>query len=302
MEQLLKSTTAYKIFSADRQSDKLSHAYMLHFADPKNLRAALKIFATEFYNADSALAARIQNESYTDLTIYPAEGKKISVDGISEIIEDSTLRPVEGDKKLYIITGFEGASALVQNKLLKTLEEPLPGIYFLLGVTALAPVLDTVLSRVKMLEVPPFTAEEVFSALEREGKNPQNLAAARSCNGVLGDAQNMVSGGWFKEVGEAAWEICTVNKVSQIADAVKKYGEIKYKQELLSEMQNIYFSALTEGGKLNTYLQKHTIIYALEQITQANADLKFNAFFAGLLYDFMLKVVKENDKWLKLQA
>lgn len=302
MERLLKSTTAYKIFSADRLSGKLSHAYMLHFADPKNLRAALKIFAAEFYNAKGALMDRIFGESYPDLTVYPAEGKSITVAGVSEIIEDSALRPVEGDKKLYIITGFESASALVQNKLLKTLEEPLPGIYFLLGATTLAPVLDTVLSRVKMLEVPPFTPEEVFAALEREGKNPQNLAAAKSSNGILGDAQNMVSGGWFKEVSDAAWEICSVNKVSQIADVVKKYGDIKYKQELISEMQNIYFSALTDGGKLNTYLQKHTIIYALEQITQANADLKFNAYFAGLLYDFMLKVVKENEKWLKLQA
>lgn len=302
MEKLLKSTTAYKIFSTDRLSGRLSHAYMLHFADAKNLRAALKIFAAEFFGAEGTLLTRIQNESYTDLTIYPAEDKKISVDGVTEIIEDSTLRPVEGDKKLYIITGFESASALVQNKLLKTLEEPLEGIYFLLGATTLAPVLDTVVSRVKMLEVPPFTADEVFAALEREEKNPQNLAAAKSCNGILGDAQNMVSGGWFKEVQQAAWEICSVNKAYQIADVVKKYGETKYKEELLSEMQNIYFSALTEGGKLNTYLQKHTIIYALEAITRANADLKFNAFFAGLLYDFMLKVVKENDKWLKLQA
>lgn len=302
MERLLKSTTAYKIFSADRLSGRLSHAYLLHLADPKNLRAALKIFAAEFYNADSALLSRIQKESYTDLTIYPAEGKKITVDGISEIIEDSTLRPVEGDKKLYIITGFDGASTLVQNKLLKTLEEPLPGIYFLLGATTLAPILDTVVSRVKMLQIPPFTVDEIFGALERENKNPQNLAAAKSCCGILGDAQNMVSGGWFKEVSDAAWEICSVNKLSQIADTVKKYGEAKYKQELLSEMQNIYFSALTEGGKLNTYLQKHTIIYALEELARANADLKFNAFFSGLLYDFMLKVVKENDKWLKLQA
>lgn len=302
MERLLKSTTAYKIFSTDRLSGRLSHAYLLHLADPKNLRAALKIFAAEFFNADSTLLSRIQNESYTDLTVYPAEGKKITVDGISEIIENSTLRPVEGDKKLYIITGFDGASALVQNKLLKTLEEPLPGIYFLLGATALAPVLDTVISRVKMLQIPPFTVDEIFGALERENKNPKNLAAARSCCGILGDAQNMVSGGWFKEVSDAAWEICSVNKLSQIADAVKKYGETKYKQELLSEMQNIYFAALTEGGKLNTFLQKHTIIFALEELARANADLKFNALFSGLLYDFMLKVVKENDKWLKLQA
>ena len=302
MERLIKSTTAYKIFAADRKTGKLSHAYMLHFADPKNLRAALKIFAKELFAADSSLAARIEGESYTDLTVYPAEGKKISSDGVSEIIGDSALRPVEGDKKLYIITDFESASALVQNKLLKTLEEPLQGIYFLLGATTLSPVLDTVLSRVKLLEIPPFSEAEILEVLEREGKNPENAAAARSCNGILGAAQNMVSGGWFKEVREAATEICRVNKVSDIADAVKKYGDIKYKKELLSEMQNIYFSALTEGGEINKYLQKHTIIYALEELSRANADLKFNAFFQGLLYDFMLKVVKENDKWLKLQA
>lgn len=302
MEKLLKDTTAYKIFSADRRNGVLSHAYMLHFADPKNLRAALKIFAKEFFAAEGALAARIDGESYTDLTVYPAEGKKISADGVSEIIEDSSLKPVEGDKKLYIITGFEGASALVQNKLLKTLEEPLEGIYFLLGATTLAPVLDTVLSRVKLLEVPPFSERGVFEALERQGNNPENAAAARSCNGVLGAAQNMVSGGWFKEVRDAAEEICYCNKLSVIPDVVRKYGEIKYKQELLSEMQNIYFSALAEGGKLNTLLQKHTIIYALEELNRACADLKFNAFFQGLLYDFMLKVVKENEKWLKLQA
>ena len=301
VEKLLKSTTAYKIFSADRLSGRLSHAYMLHFADQRNLRAALKVFATEFFAASGALASRIDGESFTDLVIYPAEGKKISVDGISEIIEDSALRPVEGDKKLYIITGFDGASALVQNKLLKTLEEPLPGVYFLLGVTTLAPVLDTVVSRVKMLEIPPFTVNEIYAALERQGKNPENSAAAKSCNGILGAAQNMVSGGWFKEVREAAWDVCSVNKLSQVADVVKKYGETKYRTELLSEMQNIYFSALTEGGKLNTYLQKHTIIYALEELSKANADLKFNAFFQGLLHDFLLKVVKENDKWLKLQ-
>lgn len=302
MEQLLKSTTAYKIFAADRRSGKLSHAYMLHFADPKNMRAALKIFAKELFGADAALARRIEGESYTDLTIYPQEGKKISVDGISEIIEDSSLRPVEGDKKLYIITGFEGASALVQNKLLKTLEEPLQGIYFLLGATTLAPVLDTVLSRVKLLEIPPFSEEQIFAALERDGKNPENSAAAKSCNGILGAAQNMVSGGWFSEIQKAAYEICSVAKVDNIAAIAAKYGDTKYKQELLSEMQNIYFSALAEGGKLNTVLQKHTIIYALEEISQANADVKFNAFFQGLLYDFMLKVVKENDKWLKLQG
>ena len=132
MESLLKGTTAYKILSGDRRSDRLSHAYMLDFPDVKNMRAALKIFALEFFGTDAGttLGARILNGSYSDFKIYPQEGAKLTADVIGEILEDSVLRPVEGTKKLYAISGFENASALLQNKLLKTLEEPIEAFIF----------------------------------------------------------------------------------------------------------------------------------------------------------------------------
>lgn len=299
MEQLIKGTTAYKIFSGDKKSGRLSHAYLLRFGDPYCLRAALKIFAAEFFGASGVLLQRIQNESYSDFSVYPPEGKKISVDGISEIIADSALRPVEGDKKLYVIDGFDSASALVQNKLLKTLEEPPDGAYFLLGAVSAAPVLDTVLSRVKILEIPPFGEEQIFAALERHKKNVLNREAAANCGGIAGAAFAMADGGWFEEVRAAAREICSVTDVSQIAPLAKKYGDAKYKEQLLSQMQNIYFAALTKKG--TSPLSEHTLIYALDLLPRAFADVKYNAFFQGLLYDLMLKVAEENARWQKLR-
>lgn len=241
MEKLIRETTAYAIFSGDRRSGKLSHAYMLHFSDESNLRGALKIFASEFFGAaeGSALAHRIQSESYPDLILYPQEGKKISAEGVAELIEDSAMRPVEGTRKLYVLCGFEGAAALVQNKLLKTLEEPLEGIHFLLGVTSVSPVLDTVRSRVKLLEIPPFTEEEVFAALERRGSNERNALAAKSSGGCLGAAQNILRGGWFEGVAAAAEEICSVSRKADIAPVALRYGDTKYKKELLCEMQRL---------------------------------------------------------------
>lgn len=304
MEILLRQTTAYKIISGDRLSGRLSHAYMLHFPDPKNLRAALKLFALEFFGfpKNSQSAHRILNESFTDFTIYPSVGEKITADGVAAIIAESSMRPVEGDKKLCVICGFEGASPLVQNKLLKTLEEPLNGVYFLLGVSAVAPVLDTVKSRVKALEIAPFSEEQIFAALQRKGQNPLNLSAARSANGVLGAAENMLDGDWFKTVAEAANEICSVTDAGKIGEVAAKHAETKYKQELLAEMQRLYFSALSGGGELCKKICPPALIYALEKLNAANADLKFNANFQGLLYDFMLGVVEENKKWLKLRA
>lgn len=302
MERLIKGTTAYKILSGDRIQGRLSHAYMLHFNDSANLRAALKIFALEFFGAEpgTALYSRILSENYTDLDIYPPEGKKITADGVAEIIADGALRPMEGDKKLFVITDFDSASALVQNKLLKSLEEPMDGVHFLLGATSVSPILDTVRSRVKLLEIPPFTEEEIFKALERISQNPLNGEAAKSAGGCLGAAQSMVSGAWFDEVRRAASEICSTVSVGGVGEVCAKYGETKYKKELLAEMQRLYFSALTEGGALAERIAKPALVYALEKINGANADLKFNAFFQGLLYDFLLGVIEENNKWRKL--
>ena len=302
MEKLIKNTTAYKILSGDRQGDKLSHAYMLHFEDAKNMREALKLFALEFFGAEGKenLSHRILNESYPDLKIYPEVGKKIVADGVSEIIEDSALRPVEGDKKLYVICGFDQASTLIQNKLLKSLEEPLQGIHYLLGVTSLAPVLDTVKSRVKLLEIPPFSEKEIFAALERKGHSELNKEAAKSANGCLGAAENIVEGGWYSEIRAAAEKICFNTEIGEIGQIAAEFGDTKYKAELLSEMQRLYFSALTEGGRLAQILSKPALVFALEKLNGANADVKFNAFFQGLLYDFMLDVLEENNKWQKL--
>lgn len=310
MKQLISGTTAYSVFSNDVSSGKLSHAYMLHFNDTKNMRSALKIFGLRFFGLDENQTdgKRLLNENLTDCRIYPAEGKKFTADAASELIADSALQPQERDKKLYIICGFNEASALIQNKLLKTLEEPPRGVHFILGVTTLAPVLDTVKSRVKTLSIPPFTEAEIFSALERKGENPLNKKAAESCGGIFGAAENMVGGGWFEEVVNAADEICSVTNKGDAGEIAVKYGEIKYKSELLTEIGLTYHSALCErtGGKIHGKVARlyttPALIYAVESVDKACADLKFNAFFQGLLYDLMLRIIEENDKWLKLQA
>lgn len=302
MLQLISSTAAYKIFAGDKAANTLSHAYMLYYSDAANLRNALKVFARVFFGGeDGGREARlIESEGLSDLKIYPKPEKKLTVDVASEIVDDAYLRPVEGDKKLYIISGFEEASALFQNKLLKILEEPPQGVYFLLGATTLAPVLDTIVSRVKTLEIPPFTQGEILAALERSGSNPDNVRISQECGGVLGAAQKMLSEGWYAEVREAASEICAANDKKSAIGVALKYADCKYKSELFAQMQRIYFSELEKYSKDGDYEGKITlgaVVYAVESINKAFADLKFNANFPSLLYDFALKVALENEKW-----
>ena len=310
MKKLIEGTTAYAVFSGDIASNTISHAYMLHFQDAENMRETLKIFALKFFNASESdpVGKRILNESFPDVRIFPEEGKKLNVESASLLLADSALRPLEGDRKLFILSSFNDATPLVQNKLLKTLEEPPEGVYFLLGATALAPILDTVKSRVKTLTIPPFPEREIFEALERNGSNPLNRQASESCGGILGVAQNMVNGGWFSEVFKAAEEICTATDIGEAGRIAVRYGDIKYKAELLNAMALIYHRALCERvegrepGEVASRFETPALMYASNSVDRACRDLKFNAFFQGLLFDLMVRIIEENDRWLKLRA
>lgn len=299
MERLIYGTAAYKIFKGDADGDRLSHAYMLYFQDEKFLRDALKLFALKFFGAGAGSREErlIKSESLPDLKIYPAVGAKLTAEAAGNIVDDAALQPAEFSKKLFIISDFQTASPIFQNKLLKILEEPPEGVYFLLGTASLSPVLDTVRSRVKTLEIPPFTPAQIYSALERIKCDPLNGRAAQSCGGVLGAACNMLDGGWYKEVVGAAEEICAAGTVGKAALAALRYGDFQYKRELLCEMQRCYFARIREcaadpesGGALSA----GAAIYAVQRIDGALADLRFNANFSSLLYDLLLSVAKRN--------
>lgn len=307
MLKLTCGTTAYAVFSGDIGKKRISHAYMLYFQDADNMRKTLKFFALKFFGVteNDPVGKRILNESYPDLRIFPEEGKKLTVDSATALLADSVLKPLEGDKKLFIVCGFNDAAPLVQNKLLKTLEEPPEGVYFLLGATSLAPVLDTVKSRVKTLTIPPFSQDEIYEALERKGSNPLNRQAAESCGGIFGVAENMVSGNWFAELYAAANEICTTTDLGKVGQVAIKYGDIKNKAELLSAMALNYRKALearVNGRGEQACFETPALIYAISGVDKACRDLKFNAFFQGLLYDLMARIIEENDKWLKLRG
>ena len=299
MERLISTSAAYKIFCGDKRADKLSHAYMLYFADGRNLRAALKLFALRFFGAESGdrNGRLILSEGLSDLKVYPRPDSKLTADAAAEIVADAALKPLEYDKKLYVISDFQTASPIFQNKLLKVLEEPPAGVHFLLGTTSLSPVLDTVKSRVKLLEVPLFTPAEILGALERSGENELNVRVSEACGGVLGVAQDMLGGGWYKQVADAAREICAADSVAKATAAAFKFGDFKHKSELLSEMQRIYFDEVksyANSADYNGKISKGAAIYAVESINDAFADLKFNANFSSLLYDFLLRVVQNN--------
>ena len=327
MIELLQNTQAYRLLKRECEGGANSHAYLLLFDDGRNLRTALKEFAKVLFSAYSdgwdepteeqkRVAKLIDEESFSDCLFYPAEGKKLAVEDAENIREESLLSPIEGDKKVFILGDFAEANTQTQNKLLKLLEEPPKGVVFLLGATTVFPVLPTVLSRTKKLEVLPFAIGDVENALHRIYGNKYDAATLELCaaasGGVLGEAQNILEGGNYKSLVENAFNLCLFDD-SKIPLAVRTVGETKHKKELLSMLRLIFRDALlvkmdnkacqkavllkSEKEKMEKVAEKYTIsalLYAQEALSSAELQVQFNAVFPQCIEVCIANIRKHN--------
>ncbi len=337
MQALLKTTTAYRLLKAEAEEARLSHAYLLLLDDKRNLRAALKTFAKVLLGCDfdeydeeeasptnssllsfgekKRISSLIESERFSDCLFFPETGKKFSVEDAEKIMEESALRPVEGEKKLFVIGDFAEATPQAQNKLLKLLEEPPQGVMFLLGATVVFPVLETVRSRTEKLEIPPFTQAEVSACLNRiyqteYSKDEYELCAAASC-GSVGGAQDIIEGGYYKTLSDTAFSLCLCQE-SALPTLAKKAGDTKYKRELLSLLRIIFKDAWllkTEKEKFvslqsekdrlkriaNGY-RLQALAFAQDALSNAEKYLKFNANFNQCIEVCVASILQKNRK------
>lgn len=323
MQTLWKKTRAYKTVLSDGANNRFGHAYMLIYGDARNLNALLKTFAKLFFTQDTKereyeerISRLIDTQSFADCHFFPEEGKRFSVEDAEKIAEECTLKPVEGDKKLFVIGDFSEATAPAQNKLLKLLEEPPKGVIFLLGTSLTHSVLPTVLSRVKKLEIPPFSLVEIVEALSRVygnrfAQSDYTLCAVAS-DGSLGRAQDMLEGGTYKAITEEAFGLCLGDEKSLPA-RVKRMGETKRKKELLSLIRLIFRDGLVckkalkkeriflqnEEERIQKVADRYSstaLIRAQEYIAEAEEELFFNAVFPQCLEILMGKIYACNAK------
>ena len=107
----------------------------------------------------------------------------------------------------------------------------------------------------------------------------------------------------------AALEILSAKDAGAAGVISLKYADSKYKKQILSEVQRLCFAAAraktvgnasAESAKLAANWQLAALIAGAEIYGGAMRDIKFNAYYSALLFSAMLKMIEENNKWLKL--
>ncbi len=134
-----------------------------------------------------------------------AEGKpfqtkrNIAVDQIREMQRRLTTRPTLGNRRAIIIDPADDLEKGASNALLKSLEEPPVGTYFLLVAHCPSRLLPTIRSRCRILRFLPLGDEALMDLLTQRG-HPSDPDALRAAGGSFGAARQFIE----QDLGKAA--------------------------------------------------------------------------------------------------
>jgi DNA polymerase III subunit delta' len=128
---------------------------------------------------------KIAHGNHPDLTLVEAwEGNRLlGVDAVREsVIRLANLAPTEANVRIFILPKVEQMTPNTTNALLKTLEEPPPGVVLLLTSTDLESVLPTVVSRCQVFTLHPVSTPVIeqllISSYQADPDQAARLASA----------------------------------------------------------------------------------------------------------------------------
>jgi DNA polymerase-3 subunit delta' len=154
----------------------------------EQVEAALTHRAAEV-KTNARAAAPLQLALHPAIRLYPPDGDFLSLPQARAIIHQTQLLPDAGRTWTLIIPDLDQARWATQAALLKTLEEPPPGVVLIALARNPGALLPTVRSRALEVRLSPLPADELAQALQARQRSGADAAlAARLAQGRPGRA------------------------------------------------------------------------------------------------------------------
>lgn len=138
---------------------------------------------------------RVERHNHPDVHYYAPQGAQgYVVSQIREIVADAALAPIRSRSKVYVLDRVDLLGIQPANAFLKTLEEPIPGVTFLLLARTREGVLPTIVSRCQVVPFRHIPSVEAAAILaQRTGVAPERARIAiEACDGSLSRALSFV--------------------------------------------------------------------------------------------------------------
>ncbi|MCB1029750.1 MAG: hypothetical protein KDA95_00345 [Acidimicrobiales bacterium] len=184
-------------------ANNAAHAWLFIGPNGSGKRAAAKAFGGDLLahdldeSGDLVGAQRVRSlareAKHPDLSIIEREGARISFDQAREIVRQSSLSATEGRRKVVVLSDFHLLSNEAAAILLKTIEEPAEGRFFIVLADETTPELVTIASRCVQVRFARIADSQIAQQLMGEGADEQRAQQAASfANGSLERARILV--------------------------------------------------------------------------------------------------------------
>ena len=240
----------------------------------------------------------------------------IPVDDIREMITLCSSYPLEGGNRVVQIPDAENMTAQAQNSLLKILEEPPVGTYFILTSSHPEQLLTTVRSRCRTVKLKPWPAGYIQRVLTESGTAPDTAAkASRASFGSIGSAFRLAGNNAYWKIREEAMNaFFRCGKRSEIllfsnawkdrkndADTLLDILEDDVQLLLLSRIDQS-FSGFPEPFpdewlRFASSAGLERFSFLKDRISDARKQLASNVNLQAVLEQLLLSFIGERDLW-----
>ena len=198
IESILGQPKVRAYLRSSLKSGRISHAYLFVGPAGSNKTQAAYALAQALLCEQKAsvlggcttcdTCRRIARKKHPDVRYCAPQGASgYLVEQIREIVSDTSLAPIQAEKKIYILDRVDRMNAAAANAFLKTLEEPARDVVLILLARTCESVLPTILSRCQVIPFRHIPATESARILvQNTGVSLDAARAAiQACDGSL---------------------------------------------------------------------------------------------------------------------
>lgn len=316
--RLIQETSAYKTLL--KEMKKPSHAYLIISEDEELIPPLFEMLAIDLFCAHNGCfecpeCKKILSRQHPDIR-YISAARGLNAKEVGELIMQAYTASVEGKEKLFFFEDFGALDPRVQNKLLKTLEEPPENSVFFLASKGESGVLNTVKSRAKKLYIDLFSEETLIEALTHDNITLKKAKiAASSAGGLITKARKTAEDERFLRLYDEALEI--LFNLKRSSDIARFFNSECFEKDNLAEALEIFqlifrdIMLFTTGkGRKSVYKAEEMQTLSEEFSTEAAAslvgqtvklmkELYFNVRVPVVAEELLFNILEAKHKWQK---
>ncbi|MCE5284840.1 MAG: DNA polymerase III subunit delta' [Pelosinus sp.] len=261
-----------------------------------------------------ASCLKIRQGVHPDFSIVqPVEASSIKIEQIRAVQQAAVMAPYLGQYKVCIIEAAETMTTQAANSLLKVLEEPAVNVVFMLIASRRHLLLDTIISRCRVMRFKPIDWGTLTEILVKQGISPERAeVAARLAGGRIGMAHELLTSDGLAIRDKAANILFALvennmSRVWNIAAELDKNNRqevlllLKYFIFLMRDIimllvgreEEVLFNLdlVKELNEQCRYWQEKQVLAALDEIMLARRALEANANIRLTMEAMLIKLI-----------